>query len=307
MSELQGIFAKARLDIDNIEVLFGAIEMALLTGKLSSRNRKSIRHLRNSIVSLIVRTLERSIEFPVRDRRVYPPVPYDEFVRILVEARQTARQQHDPHSYTFLTFNYDLALDYALHFKRIPYDYCLTDEQSSDTSPYLKLHGSINWGICPKCRQIVPFNLDEVRFNLFPETPHVYFDLGSQIASRQHCNMPLDAVPVLVPPTWNKTDYHNKLDKVWKKASAELATAENIFVVGYSLPESDLFFRYLYALGSESHTLIRRFWVFDPDQDHSVEQRFHRLIGAHIENRFRFIHDTFRESLWIIEDALRNP
>src|SRR5882762_10014601 len=56
VSELQGIHAKAYLNLDNFETLFRAIEMAKITGKFAGRDRESIAELRNSIVTLIVRT-----------------------------------------------------------------------------------------------------------------------------------------------------------------------------------------------------------------------------------------------------------
>jgi hypothetical protein len=61
VTELQGIHAKAYLDLDNFETLFGAIEMARITGKFAKRHRSSIDRLRNSIVTLIVRTIENTI------------------------------------------------------------------------------------------------------------------------------------------------------------------------------------------------------------------------------------------------------
>ena len=71
-----------------------------------------------------------------------------------------------------------------------------------------------------------------------------------------------------------KTEYHNSLSIVWKKAAQLLSEAENIFVIGYSLPESDSFFRYLYGLGTVGDFMLKRFWIFDPDQSGAVKSRF---------------------------------
>ena len=81
-----------------------------------------------------------------------------------------------------------------------------------------------------------------------------------------HCDVPRSRDPVIVPPTWNKTQYHHEIAAVWQNTARHLSEAENIFVVGYSLPERDQFFRYLFALGTVGDALVRRFWVFDPDQ-----------------------------------------
>jgi len=84
ISELQGVHSKSYLDLDNIEIVFGAIEMGLLLKRLSNRRDKdSIEKLRNSLITLIYKTIERSIQFPVRHGRIFPPKPYDSFLSIL--------------------------------------------------------------------------------------------------------------------------------------------------------------------------------------------------------------------------------
>ncbi len=91
------------------------------------------------------------------------------------------------------------------------------------------------------------------------------------------------------------------------KQAKELAEAQNIFVVGYSLPETDSFFRYLYALGTEGSTRMERFWVFDPDPSGSVESRFREMVGRGIESKFRFFNKTFSEAITHIQGALEQP
>ena len=70
-SELQSVFAKSYLDLDNIEALFGAIEMGLLIGKFGQRNHENLVRLRKSILTLIVETLESLVQFPVREGRIH--------------------------------------------------------------------------------------------------------------------------------------------------------------------------------------------------------------------------------------------
>ncbi len=60
INELQRVHAKSYLDLDNIEVVFGAIEMALLIRRLGNRNANKIKKLRNSLITLIYKTLEYS-------------------------------------------------------------------------------------------------------------------------------------------------------------------------------------------------------------------------------------------------------
>lgn len=112
-------------------------------------------------------------------------------------------------------------------------------------------------------------------------------ELASRLGSAGliHCDRPVDPTPVIVPPTWNKTDYAPTLVGVWQEAARQLSDAENIFVSGYSLPETDSFFKYLFGLGAVGSSLIQRFWVFDPDS--AVEERFRKLLGAASYSKFK--------------------
>jgi hypothetical protein len=307
ISELQGIYAKSYLDIDNIETLFGAIEMAQIINKFGRREQASIANLRDSIITLIVHTLELSIQFPVSEEHVYPPAPYGDFVEMVHDLSE--QQNRSEPMFSFITFNYDLALDFALyHHARIGFTYWLPLDADARKYPYLKLHGSINWGKCQGCDEIIPRSFNEIKFSHFflRRRNHHIYSLGSKITEAQHCGKPLKNPPVLVPPTWNKTGYHQGLTCVWSKAAEVLAEAENIFVIGYSLPETDSFFRYLFALGSESDTRIKRLWVFNPDGN--IESRFDDMIGRGIKNRFKFIggnHGRFDQAIPAIREELQ--
>ena len=93
--------------------------------------------------------------------------------------------------------------------------------------------------------------------------------------------------PLIVPPTWNKTDYQGALRSVWARAAQELGEAREIFVVGYSLPETDKFFKYLFGLGAIGPSLLRRFEVFDKARDDKVGDRFRALLGPFAQRVFR--------------------
>jgi hypothetical protein len=304
IAELQGVHSKSYLDLDNVEIVFGAIEMGLLLKKLGGRDEESIKKLRDSLITLIYKTLECSTLFPVSDRRISPPRPYGSFMDIL-NAVKEEESLHDPHQFTFITFNYDLCMDVALNYLRGGYDYCLKPYENPGVSPLLKLHGSINWGLSDD-GTIIPYTTREARFDFLHDSTEVFYNLGSSLNHKKHDGKPLSGPPVIVPPTWNKNSYHGQLSYVWSRAATELAEAENIFVIGYSLPETDSFFRYLYALGAESDTKIRNFVVINKDDTGIVENRFKDLIGRGIESRFRYIPSTFDDGLGFIRETLMN-
>jgi hypothetical protein len=299
---LRDVFYKSGLDLDNIESVFAAFEMAQTIGKFADYSEKEIADLTRSIRVLIVRTLDESIKYTADKSggTPAPPVGYDAFVNLVKAMRRPSGSNS---TCSLLTFNYDIALDYALTHGGIPYDYGLEPPTGKDILRVLKLHGSLNWGKCPKCGKISASRLSmdmvlkrakehgrECGFG----TREFTLPAAQEIAKTNcvNCSCLLSEEPVIVPPTWNKTEGHSQLTNVWRQAAIELGQAENIICMGYSLPESDLFFRYLFALGTVGEAHLRRFWVFDPDPQGVVEERYRRLIGRGIERRFRFFKDS---------------
>ena len=70
------------------------------------------------------------------------------------------------------------------------------------------------------------------------------------------------------------------------------------------LTETDSFFRYLFALGSVSKTIVKRFWVYDPLEDVIVEKRFRDLIGQALGDCFSFKRNTFQELLGDVSNII---
>ena len=189
---------------------------------------------------------------------------------------------------------------YALHHANHVPNYCLTDDVPRDRhSTLLKLHGSVNWARCGKCRSAVPWHLGSYfkknRYHVFEQPTTAKISSGSQLdeSGLQCCGTSVEPYPAIIPPTWNKTQYHSAILPVWRRAAVELSNAENIFVAGYSLPESDLFFKYLLALGMVGDRRIKRFWVFDVDSTGKVEARFRQLLGGDVRGRFKYFNSGF--------------
>ena len=239
-TQLRGIYENSQLDLNNIEVLFSTIEMGLLIGKFPGRDVNGIEQLRSSLITLIFKTLEATMLFPVADRHVYPPVSYRRFARLLKDAKENGNWP-DYSSCAVITFNYDIALDYALHHDGIPFDYCVAQKSVIGSLPLLKLHGSINWGVCKICKSINPYEPKSAKIpHLWEENETIRYNLGSLLPTRQHCEQPLSSEPLLVPPTWDKTTYHTQLGQVWREACKQLEQAENIFVMGYLCPRQTI-------------------------------------------------------------------
>lgn len=307
-ASLQSVHSKSKLDLDNIESVFAAFEMAALFKRpLGDLSVEEVQNLPPATRRLIVETLEKEISFPFNGGRIMPPPPYHEFAALV--KRIAAK---DPTGVSLITFNYDLALDYALHFNGMRSNYCLNDDVQG--IPFMKLHGSFNWTRCsnPECGAVVPWYLHEffsmANWDTLGMAPGsmVKLNLTERIGDNlTHCGVPRISDPVIVPPTWNKTQYHRDIALVWQNAARHLSEAENIFVIGYSLPATDHFFQYLFALGTVGDALMKKFWVFDPDQNISIndglEQRYKNLLGPMTLRKFQHLSLRFGDAIGYLE------
>jgi hypothetical protein len=307
ISELQQVHSKSQLDIQNVESVFAAFEMGKTLKKFGGYSLDQIGELANAMRQVIVQTIQTTLKLPVSGTRPGVPFPYGAFAELVDYLRGEAIPKSDV---SIITFNYDMAIDYSFYVERIPLDYSLGENSGKEGIAVLKLHGSLNWAHCSVCNQVVPWLLNdylkEYQWNIFPDDDikYVTLGIGSYLKDYAHCSKDknVDEEPVIVPPTWNKTQYHATLSNVWSRAAKELSGAENIFVIGYSLPTSDAFFRYLYALGTVGKTPLNRFWVFNPDSSGQTEERFKELLGPGAQARFKYFPKRFDESISIIKN-----
>ena len=106
-------------------------------------------------------------------------------------------------------------------------------EGSLKTFSFLKLHGSINWYYSG-------------RDNFFGETILFSEDLpfGHETWNDVHSRRPQsrDKEPLIIPPATEKNAYFNNetVRRLWREAGRALQEAKRVFIIGYSLPLSDL-------------------------------------------------------------------
>lgn len=297
IGRMQVVHSKAQLDLGNIESVFNALVMARILRKFPGDESFSPEDAEIALRQVIATTLEKTLQFPVLKGRIVAPKPYESFANLIAYLRNDANPNR---SVAVLTFNYDMAADYALYRSNLGPDYCLTEERRNGI-PLLKLHGSMNWGVCTQCQTVVPWHLSEFfqkfRHQFLDDIEKAPFDIWSAFDSFTHCNHRVEPLPFLVPPTWNKTDHHEAIGAVWQRAAKELTDAEDVFIIGYSLPATDAFFRMLYAIGVVGDLPLKRIWVYNPDQTGEVQERFRRLIGHGAENRFRYIPMSFADAI----------
>jgi hypothetical protein len=292
-ADVRGIYSKSYLNLDNIEILFGAVEMGIMLEKYGNRNLHDILRLKRSLITSIVQTLESSMKLIIEKDKVLPPANYRNFIAILKFIMESHKNYY---GFNFITFNYDVGLDLSLLFHEIPFDY-FNQKGIESNIPLLKLHGSINWYKENDDSEISVLKANDSHYsNLF--NPGIGFNcIGTQILEK-------DKFPFIIPPTWNKYEYHSQLKIIWKKAAQILSEAEIIFIIGYSFPETDLFFKYLYSIGSDSNTSISKIYVINPDAN--LESKFGELFSQNLLGKRRLIFKNikFSESIGFINSEL---
>ena len=309
ISELQKIHSKSILDIYNIESVFATFEMGRLIEKLPGFSEiDQINDLISSTKKLIYVTLDSSTPLTITHGASIPipNISYYNLIQLLLQF-----EKNDSEKPSIITFNYDLAADYAIHYCQYNSDYCIDNLNKEKSIKILKLHGSLNW--FSNTSEIVPFELGEImkwyNFELLDEGP-IYLNFLDKVKRNnnkilyKNKKIKVEPEPLIIPPTWNKTEanYNIGIRKVWNQAAKELSEAENIFIIGYSLPETDYFFKYLFALGTEGKNIIKKMWVFNPDLE--VEKKFKNLLGIGVIKRFKFYGIKFSEAVEYIDKVI---
>lgn len=293
VADLEILHSRSAVSLRNIESVFNIVEMAQLVGHLPGPTVTDAAEAAAAMRQVVGETLEKTCRFPIQDGAMSAPKPYDAFANYL--RNRNANGRHI--SVAIITFNYDVALDFALMQSGVPYYYGIADEQDSRGLPLLKLHGSLNWGLCD-CGAVRVVTLGEMistlRLNLATRmSPYMTFPVSQFLGKFEHCPGTALGGPAIVPPSWNKTQHWHSFTSVWKRAAEEVTNAENILVAGYSMPPTDSFFRDLFALGLASRTRVKRFIVANPDK--TLADRFRGLLGPTIREVFEFWPEKFED------------
>ena len=215
-------------------------------------------------------------------------------------------------SASVITFNYDVSIDMAMFQAELGPSYGIFDAPriaKGQQIPLLKLHGSLNWAISEPDRVIHPLHM----IDLIPKISGlglgpITFNIGSDIqawAKVYGLKESLLKEPLIVPPSWNKADYHTALSGIWESAATHLSEAEYIFIAGYSLPETDSFFRHLFALGSTGKNPFRKIVVYDPNE--SINDRFRTMLGPGALATYEFKKLLFSEAISDVRQILNVP
>ncbi len=307
---------KFQIDLDNIEQLFGLVEMSQRLGSEPSETRDATVYLIAKTLELALRKRQRPevrmslvrgyaehadsfTKYVEREdpssEDVFRTDIYTHFALVLSgkydDPRRTASRSN-----TVITFNYDLLVDDALTRIGAKPGYELADatfdepNQSKTIVPLLKLHGSTNWAIC-ECNQI------HVLGQKATGNPAMFRSMRCTKCQKAGLRL------LLVPPSWDKSEYSKIMQPVWKQAVDALKTATRICVIGYSMPEADAFFKFLLALGLAENDRLYKLIVVDwlmgrtpsPDE-RTIETRWKEMLErVFVGRRFEFVPFGFAQ------------
>jgi len=304
LGELRVAQAKMEIDIENIEHLFSLLDMDIEFGG------KGEGTLRRDLIFLILRTLEKTIRtenlakgargLPMQqngsNKEKYHKGVLANYLE-LFSAFASRRWISGPFGIpevgkcqdAIITMNYDCLVDDCLARMGVRPAYGLQDAQlppelrgCAYEIAMLKLHGSANWFRCNseqcKHRTVVEGGTPAKRLEYF---------------YGQHCSAcgRAEIEPVIVPPTWAKGGQSDVLRPVWAEALRALREAGRVFVIGYSMPSTDEFFRYMLALALAANEGLDKVIVVNPSSDaqKTFENLFHSQFGA---RKLKPIHNT---------------
>lgn len=189
---------------------------------------------------------------------------YEKFAKILIDKRIRAGLKQDKMS--VITLNWDTMLEQELYKqcvlceKKIMPDYCFYSYPFENMEQWipstllkakdfynikiLKLHGSFNWLVCPRCGRIsIDFRKNIAKYVLGADRKEKSFC--------RHCSKDYEPEnrpklrSLFVSPTYLKTFQDSNIKNIWHNAFIELSEADKVVFIGYSFPSADFEFKHL--------------------------------------------------------------
>jgi len=182
---------------------------------------------------------------------------------------------------TIISFNYDMIIETILRKFAITCDYGLDSKPIENSVLLMKMHGSVNWTYCTKCKQFV-----------------FYPDYASSKVLEKKLKCPrckqktLEIIiipPILYKDTFYKHPiYEDLIRTLWGFASDELVMAKKVVFIGFSMSNTDTYAQELFKFSSNMNNnntvyeLITR--PKKPNELKNVKKRYESvLVGNSIK------------------------
>lgn len=266
-------YTEDQLNSVELEDIFTPLDRCLTeSSQFRGIGLEKIMEVREAVFHVVGRTIQLVLENTGKSKKYI-----DNFARhITNESSKRANKEYcniDPVS--VISTNWDTLLDNSIYQTIIGdkheavVDYCCyissRDEKDDSIKPgleklgaggfnvkLLKLHGSLNWLQCPRCMRL---------YARFPKNDGV-MDYSIRESCR-HCdrNFPEDEtkhrlVSNLIMPTYIKDLSNPQYKIIWQNAGIEIAEADKLVFIGYSLPSADFEMRQLLSRMTRKKALI---------------------------------------------------
>lgn len=132
------------------------------------------------------------------------------------------------------------------------------NHQTNFCSHLLKLHGSVNW-----------------LFSKMSNTLYYEYNLPEN-----ETYLEMDLIPYIIPPVLDKNSLYNHqlIKSLWQKAHEYLENAEEIYIIGFSLPQTDISVKFLFqAALKHSRAQV---YIINPQKQETLEASFSNLFGG---------------------------
>jgi len=289
-ASLSNVRDKVKLNLDNVEDLFSLIEAHTSTSTRSKAKVLKVAIRRAISATLLYSSQKKpTLDLQIENGAVEEPIrklaeisgqsnfgSSNNSIRLNTYILYAALISHilddsddmEGYSDTIITFNYDLVLEESLAYLKIRPNYCIQNVEynsmipTTDAPRVIKVHGSVNW-----------YDSGHGHLTVVDDPKELLTTPGK--------------MPLLLPPTWSKTTQSRISVQSWGAAVSALEKAHRIFLIGYSIPEGDAYFKYMLAAGLRNNCSLRQFLVINP--------------AKHIENAVKSILDyTYFENRLII-------
>jgi len=154
----------------------------------------------------------------------------------------------------------------------------------------LKLHGSLNWGFRslkaePTVRSLFPTGKKE----LFVHNSRASHDSTKMKTRTPRGRKTWYLWPLVIPPIYDKSKISAMpvLKKVWNDARAAIESADRLVLVGYSLPDADVFARQMLRMAFTSNQTLDAVECINPDP--ALAGKLKAKLDCRV---FRLYHDV---------------
>jgi len=212
---------KSEDDLDKylgIDELFNIVDWYLLHNQAFSLRFPMPRlyELKSALVMMISLTLERSL-------------PPDKGIHHSFVSEVMSSCDERP---TFISLNYDIVLDKAVRATGYGLEYGFYGSHDDHLKtrgkvPLYKLHGSLNWTLCPLCGEISEHE-EKVAHLLFTESSITCLNCGGE-----------NLQSVIIAPTLYKSYNISRLHNIWDSAGGAISRSDRLVIIGYSLAPAD--------------------------------------------------------------------